>query len=125
MRNLILPPSSVDIVPGPIVLYTEIDARRAVSQAPIILRPDHDNVVATLTMTNPPLLAERSCVVIITHHVKSHRTGKMKVAGSWQLKLPVVATDEKHVFKLTWPAEQQNGEKNGKELPGVEIPFPQ
>ena len=121
MKSLILPPPSIDIIPGPIVLYTEIDARRAVSQCPIVLRPDHQNVVATLTMTDPKLLNQRSCIIIITHHVKSNRTGKMKVAGSWQIQLPIVGTDEDHIFKLTWPTEQQNGtERNG-----VEVPSPQ
>lgn len=117
MRNLVLPPAAVDIVPGPIVLYSEIDARRAVAQAPIIIRPDHDNVVATLTITNPQLLCARSCLLIITHHVKSHRTGKLKTAGSWQLRLPVVGTDERHVFRLTWPTEDSNGNGHAEPQP--------
>ena len=119
MQNLILPPAAVDIVPGPIVLYTEIDARRLAAQCPVIVRPDHDNVLATLTMADPKLLCERRCLVIITHHVKSKRTGKMKVAGSWQIRMPIVGTDERHVFKLVWPTDDG---ANGKQAEVTEFP---
>lgn len=105
-NRLVLPSPSIDIIPSPVIVFTQIDAQRAVAKAPIILMPDYENVAAVIAVTTPPILMEKCCLFIVTHHAKSKRTGKTRVMGSWQIKLPLQPTEEMHVFRLAWPTEE-------------------
>lgn len=96
----------MQIVPSPIVIFTKNDAIRAARQAPVKELPDHENAVIVMSSITAEGVITRRASLVVTHHAQSHRTKKMRVMGSWEVKgIPVERCEELHQFKIVWPAE--------------------
>jgi len=97
----------MQIVPSPIVVFTRDDAIRAARTAPIKELPDHENAIIVMTAISPEGVITRKASFIVTHHAQSHRTKKMRVMGSWEVKgIPVLRSpDHLHIFNVAWPPD--------------------
>lgn len=100
--------AKMSIVPSPIVVYTRDDAIRAARQAPVKELPDHENAVIVMSSITPEGVITRHASFIVTHHAQSHRTKKMRVIGSWEVKgIPVLRSpDHLHIFNVAWPPDK-------------------
>ena len=111
-RNVFDPREPLLVIPSPIVTMTQADADMAVKSSPIIFMPEYVNIAAVAVFTNAEMINEKHCLVIVTHHVQSKRTGKKRVMGSWKITAGIGPTGEKHIFSLKWP-EPQTADTDG------------
>lgn len=95
------------IIPAPVIVFTKQDAIRAARMAPVVEEADHENVILVHALATPDDVQKRIAHFIVIQHAKNMLTGAMKTHGPWKVNnIPVVTTDEKHVFNLDWPIDK-------------------